>query len=79
MKIDIEILRRDLAIIVYRPSWWRRLLFGDKQRESFVYRWPAIPERYVWLFDSSGTPVETELQIVLERNSALAPHRISIR
>lgn len=52
--ISVDLLRRNLAVVIFRPAWWQ---FWRRETERFVERVPTIPTGSVqWLYDD-GMPV----------------------
>lgn len=54
-----ELLRRDLALIISRPSWFARIVLRRQETERFAIRLPTLPDgTYEWMYESNGRPVE---------------------
>lgn len=57
-----ELLRRDLALIISRPSWFARLVLRRQETERFAIRLPTLPSGAAeWIYEANGKPVEAHV------------------
>lgn len=53
MIVDVELLSRDAALVIAKPSWWRRFLFGDRIGPAVAIRGPVVDGIQLWRYEDS--------------------------
>lgn len=53
MTIDVELLSRDAALVIAKPSWFRRVVFGDRSDPAVAVRGPVVRGVQLWRYEDT--------------------------
>lgn len=66
MKVEVSILLRDHALVIFTPSWVDRL-FGESIEERVAVALPSLPGGHrAWYWSAKGTPVPHRIARMIE-------------
>lgn len=68
--LDVELMRRDFAIVHVSVRWWASLFTFREVDERYAISLPAIDGGVRWYYDKTSKRVEPAVQAALERATA---------